>query len=106
MKITQKQLDKALELTLEHHDEDDISVPKDGYRRWGYNADVAVIGNKAALEEFELYLASTFVVKDIDEPVAAYNLINAVINVHELRHEDDYGRDDVVFYYPQFELDN
>lgn len=104
MKIKQSQIEEALGLTLEHYDEDDIRLRNDYHGRWGYTAPVAVVGSKSALEEFELYLATLIITPYLDDEVEAYALIKAIMDVRELRHEDEVGRDDIVYFYPQFEL--
>lgn len=106
MKIKQTQIDAALQMALVHFDGADIRINTDFRSRWGYTAQFSVQGSKTALEEFELYLATSFVTSHLDNDVRAYALLKSIMDVRELRHEDENGLDETIFYYPQFELDN
>lgn len=104
MKIKQAQIDAALQFTREHYGEEDIHV-SGGYRTmWGIVSQFSVTGYKGALEEFELYLATSILTPYMDDEVQAYALLKSIMDVRELRREDPSGYDDVVFYYPQFEV--
>jgi hypothetical protein len=104
MKIQQSQINAARSLVLEHYDEGDIRLVTDFKSRWGYTSQIALVGAKSALEEFELYLAASFLTPFLDGEVQASDLIKSIMDIRELRHEDELGYDEVIFYYPQFEV--
>lgn len=104
MKIKQTQINAALQVTRENYDEEDIRISGEYRARWGRTSQFSVTGDKGALEEFELYLATSFVTPYLTDQVPAYALLKSIMDVRELRHEDTAGYDEVIFFYPQFEV--
>ena len=78
-----------------------------GYQgRFNNTAEVAVVGERQALEEFELVLAGYTVVDNLDfEEVDARELLNAIIDVRDMRREDNMGMD-MIFYYPHIAVED
>lgn len=97
MEILRSNLKAALEET-QNNFEIDLRAGYSG--RFGATAEVAVVGEQTALEEFELYFASFMVVDNLDfEEVEVRDLLTSIIDVRDQRREDNMGMDRI-FYYP------
>lgn len=102
MKILRTNLDAALEETENNFD---ITF-RPGYTgRYNRTAEIAVVGEQEALEEFELYLAALMVTNNLDfEEVEPRQLLNSIIDVRGYRESDNMGLD-LIYYYPHITLE-
>lgn len=99
MEISKAKFMEALSYTQENHD--DIRLRENYSGRGMYGEDCyGVVGDTDALDEFELALSILTVADDLDDEVNGYTVLNALIDVRDMRHADSMGMDRI-YYYPR-----
>lgn len=97
MDVFRTNLEAALEEAQMNYE---IDFRSDYQGRYHEASEVAVVGEQQALEEFELLLAAYSVVDHLDfDDANAREMLDAIINLRDMRREDSMGMDRI-FYYP------
>ena len=98
MEITKAKFMEAVSYAEENHD--DIRLREDYSGRGMYGESCfGVVGDEIALAEFETALALLTVSEDLDDEVNGHTVLNALVDVRDMRREDSMGMDRV-YYYP------
>ena len=97
MEITKAKFMEAVSYAEDNHDIE-LRESYSGRGMYGQTC-IGVVGEPSGLDEFELALSLLTVTDDLDDEVNGHTVLNALVDVRDMRREDSMGMDRV-YYYP------